>query len=118
MLKKTTLAFLNFNESQQKIFTSLLVLSVRELNQEWDIVDKDTAQVIFIPYETIITVKRWNEIQKTYAKAILVAYSVDLNDLNVRWKLLKKETHLPNRAALIKLLNDIAKEESNNRLVL
>lgn len=115
MLKTATLAFLDFSEQQQKIFSSLLFLSGRNLNQIWDIVTKDLAQVILVCSKEPISETQWDEIQLAYPQAILVAYSMNLISLQTPWKLLTKETALTNRAELITLLNKVTQHKSKQK---
>jgi len=110
MLKTATLAFLDFSERQQKIFSSVLFLSERNLNQDWDIVTKDLAQVIFVHSKKPISQTQWDKLQLIYPQAILVAYSTNLINLQTPWKLLTEETALTKRAKLITLLNKITED--------
>ena len=112
MLKK--LAFLGFNEQQQKIFSSILFLSERNLNQNWDIVTEDLAQVIFVHSKKSMSQIQWNELQLAYPQAILVAYSLNLINLQTPWKLLTEDTALTNRTELITLLNKITQYKPKN----
>jgi len=110
MLKKNTLAFFNFNDKQQEVFSSILLLFARNLNADWEVVNKEKAQVIFVQSKNSITQTQWDKIQAGYPHAILVAYSVNLRYIKTPWKLLTEATRLPQRSALIALLNKITVE--------
>ncbi|MDQ7090325.1 MAG: hypothetical protein Q9M50_06730 [Methylococcales bacterium] len=117
MLIPLTLAFLNFTDHQQDIFSSVLFLSSRNLDNEWTVVSKKNAHVIFVYSQEVINDTQWNEIQSIYPQALLVAYSVNLTGLKTPWKLLTEPTELPARSALILLLNRIGNEKTNPKEV-
>ncbi len=108
MTKIITLALLDFNAKQQAQFSAILVLSEMSLNDDWQIVDKEIANIIFVNSEQTMSQKQWDEIQLNYPKAILVAYSENLESLNIAWKLLTESTKPPQRSLLIALLSKIA----------
>ncbi len=114
MSNLVTLAFLNFTKQQQEIFTSILFLSERSLDSTWNIGTKETAKVIFVISEKTISQTQWDKMQLAYPQAILVAYSVNLVDLNTPWKLLTETTALTNRTKLITLLNQINQDAFKN----
>jgi len=108
MSKQITLALLDFNAKQQAAFSAILVLSEMSLGDDWQIVDKEIANIIFVHSEQAISQKQWDKIQLNYPKAILVAYSENLEPLDIEWKLLTEATKPPQRSLLIALLNKIA----------
>ena len=108
MSKQITLALLDFNAKQQAAFSAILVLSEMSLDDDWQIVDKEIASVIFVNSEQAMSQKQWDEIQLNYSKAILVAYSENLEPLDIEWTLLTGATKPPQRSLLISLLNKLA----------
>ncbi|MDQ7089338.1 MAG: hypothetical protein Q9M50_01650 [Methylococcales bacterium] len=113
MSKLTTLAFLDFNQQQQQDFYSILILSTQGLDEEWEIVDKTLATVIFVHYDETITQSQWEEIEAAYPMAKLVAYSENLAHIETQWTLLTKTNKPPLRSELIRLLNQIGAENLN-----
>lgn len=107
MSKQLTLALLGFNRKQQAAFSAILVLSEMSLDDNWQIVDTETARVIFINSDQAISQQQWDEIQRSYPEAILVAYSENLASLNTAWALLTESTKPPQRSLLILLLNKL-----------
>ena len=107
MSKQITLALLDFNAKQQVAFSAILVLSETSLNNNWKFADKKTANIIFVNSKQVISQKQWDKIQQRYPEAVLVAYSENLEPLNIEWKLLTEETKPPQRSLLIALLNKI-----------
>ncbi len=111
-MSNRTLAFLNFNQKQQDVFCSILILSAQGLENEWETVKKSMAQVIFIRHDNLINQLEWQTIQSTYPQAQLVAYSENLVDIKTPWKLLTRENRAPRRSFLINLLNSIKIEKT------
>ena len=108
MSKQVTLALLGFNAKLQAAFSAILVLSEISLNDDWQIVDKKIANIIFFNSKEAISQKQWDEIELSYPKAILIAYSENLEPLDIKWKLLTGVAKPPQRSLLIVLLNKIA----------
>ncbi len=109
MSKLKTLAFLNFSDKQQQDFLSILILSEQGLDDNWSIVKKKQATIIFVQSDTNLTPVQWKEIEQTYPQAKLVAYSENLINLEIQWTLLTKKSKPPLRSSLIALLNKIGK---------
>ncbi len=116
IMQKTTLAFHNFNRKQAENFSAILTLSAMSLNDNWNVIVPESAGVIFVASEQVLTQNEWDDIQGQYAEAILVAYSDDLAPLKCQYELLTKMTKLPARAELIALLNQLAVELENREL--
>lgn len=107
MSKQVTLALLGFNAKLQAVFSAILVLSEISLNDDWKIVDKKIANIIFVNSDQLMSQKQWDETQLNYPEAILIAYSKNLEPLNTKWQLLTKADSPPQRSLLITLLNKL-----------
>ena len=103
MSKRITLALLGFNAKQQAAFSAILVLSEMSLDDDWQMLDKKNANIIFFNSEQAISQKQWDETQLNYPEAILVAYSKNLALLNTKWPLLTKAGNPPQHSLLITL---------------